>query len=57
MAVQKSKKSKSRKNMRRSHDAISCQQLSIDHKSGEKKIRHNMSKDGFYRGKKVLENS
>jgi len=57
MAVQKSKKSKSRKNMRRSHDALSCQQLSIDHKSGEKKIRHNISKDGFYRGKKVLENT
>lgn len=55
MAVQKSKVSKSRKGKRRSHHAIKEPTLSIDVVSGERHIRHHMTADGFYRGKRVLE--
>lgn len=54
MAVQKSKKTRSRRGMRRSHDALSGAALSVDQTSGEKHLRHNVSADGFYRGRKVV---
>jgi large subunit ribosomal protein L32 len=56
MAVQKSKKTRSRRGMRRSHDALSAATLSIDSTTGEKHLRHHVTADGFYRGKKVIEN-
>jgi large subunit ribosomal protein L32 len=55
MAVQKSKKSRSRRGMRRSHDALATATLSVDPTSGEKHLRHHITPDGFYRGKKVIE--
>ena len=55
MAVQKSKKSASRRGMRRSHDAISNSTLSIEPATGETHRRHHMSADGYYRGRKVIE--
>jgi len=55
MAVQKSKKTRSRRGMRRSHDALGSPTLSIDATSGEKHRRHHVSADGFYRGKKVID--
>ncbi|MBA1443396.1 MAG: 50S ribosomal protein L32 [Gammaproteobacteria bacterium (ex Lamellibrachia satsuma)] len=55
MAVQKSKKTPSRRGMRRSHDALSAETLSIDSTSGETHLRHHMSADGFYRGRKVID--
>lgn len=57
MAVQKSKKSRSRRGMRRSHDALTSAALSVDQTSGERHRRHHISKNGFYRGKKVVETS
>ena len=54
MAVQKSKKSTSRRNMRRSHDALTSSTLSVEPTSGEVHLRHNISADGYYRGKKVI---
>ena len=54
MAVQKSKKSRSKRGMRRSHDSLSTAQLSVDATSGELHMRHNVTADGFYRGKKVI---
>lgn len=54
MAVQKSRKSRSKRNMRRSHDALTSPAVSIDATSGERHIRHHITKDGYYRGKKVL---
>ena len=55
MAVQKSKKTRSRRGMRRSHDAITkSPALSIDSTTGEKHLRHHVSPDGFYRGEKVI---
>jgi large subunit ribosomal protein L32 len=55
MAVQKSKKTRSRRGMRRSHDALTAATLSVDPTTGEKHLRHHVSPDGFYRGKKVIE--
>ncbi|MCL4136420.1 UNVERIFIED_CONTAM: hypothetical protein GTU68_011966 [Idotea baltica] len=57
MAVQKSRKTRSRRGMRRSHDALTAQTLSTDPVSGEKHLRHNVSADGFYRGKKVVDSA
>lgn len=54
MAVQKNKKSSSRRGMRRSHDALSTSALSVDSTSGELHRRHNVSADGYYRGRKVI---
>lgn len=55
MAVQKSKKTRSKRGMRRAHDALTGPTLSIDSTSGEKHRRHHVTADGFYRGKKVIE--
>ena len=55
MAVQKSRKTPSKRGMRRSHDALSEKTLSIDPTSGETHLRHHVSADGFYRGRKVVE--
>jgi len=56
MAVQKSKKTRSRRGMRRSHDALDNNvALSVDPTSGEKHHRHHVTADGFYRGKKVID--
>ena len=54
MAVQKSKKSRSRRGMRRSHDALKGPTLSTDPVTGEIHIRHHITKTGFYKGKNVL---
>ncbi|MEM8563353.1 MAG: 50S ribosomal protein L32 [Pseudomonadota bacterium] len=56
MAVQKSKKTRSRRGMRRSHDALSGPTLAVDQTSGETHRRHHVTADGFYRGKKVVDN-
>jgi len=54
MAVQKSKKSTSRRGMRRSHDALTSATLSTDSTSGELHLRHHVTEDGYYRGRKVV---
>jgi large subunit ribosomal protein L32 len=54
MAVQKSRVSPSRKGMRRAHDALTAKQLSTDPTSGEIHLRHHVTADGYYRGKKVI---
>lgn len=55
MAVQKSKVTRSRRGQRRSHDALGRETLSVDETSGEKHLRHHVSPEGFYRGKKVVD--
>ncbi|MHB1512409.1 MAG: 50S ribosomal protein L32 [Acidiferrobacter sp.] len=55
MAVQKSRKTPSKRGMRRSHDALSRPTLSVDSTSGETHRRHHVSADGYYRGRKVLD--
>jgi len=54
MAVQKSKKSRSKRNMRRSHDALGAPTLTVDATTGETHLRHHVSADGFYRGQQVV---
>jgi large subunit ribosomal protein L32 len=41
--------------MHRSHSALDSPAVSIDAKSGETHLRHRISRDGYYRGRKVLE--
>ena len=55
MAVQKSKVSRSRRGARRSHNALKKGSLSLDPVTGEKHLRHHMTKDGFFKGRKVLD--
>ncbi len=54
MAVQKSRKTPSRRGMRRSHDALTGQTLSTDPTTGETHLRHHVTADGYYRGKQVI---
>ncbi len=55
MAVAKSRKSPSRRGMRRAHNALSAKQLGTDPTSGETHLRHHITKDGYYRGRKVID--
>lgn len=55
MAVQKSRVSPSKRGMRRSHDSLDTKQLSTDPTTGEIHIRHHVTADGYYRGKKVMD--
>jgi large subunit ribosomal protein L32 len=55
MAVAKSRRTPSTRGMRRAHDSLTTAQLSTDPTSGEVHLRHHVTKDGNYRGKKVLE--
>lgn len=54
MAVQQNKKSPSRRGMRRAHDALKGATLSIEPTTGETHLRHHVSPDGYYRGRKVV---
>ncbi|MDJ0759713.1 MAG: 50S ribosomal protein L32 [Woeseiaceae bacterium] len=54
MAVQKSRKTPSRRGMRRSHDKLKNPAVSVDPTSGETHLRHRVSPDGFYRGEQVV---
>jgi large subunit ribosomal protein L32 len=55
MPVQKSRKSPSKRGMHRSHDGLTKPALSVDRTSGETHLRHRITPDGFYRGKKVID--
>jgi len=54
MAVQQNRKTRSKRDMRRSHDSIKASALSIDSTSGETHLRHHVTPDGFYRGRRVI---
>lgn len=55
MAVQQNRKTRAKRDMRRSHDALSAAALAVDATSGEVHRRHHVTADGFYRGRKVIE--
>lgn len=55
MAVQKGRKTPSRRNMRRAHDALKRPTLSVDPTTGETHRRHHMTADGYYRGRQIVE--
>ena len=55
MAVQKDRKTPSKRGMRRSHDRLTKPALSIDPTTGETHRRHHITAEGYYRGRKVIE--
>ena len=54
MAVQKNRKTRSKRGMRRSHDSLTGPTLSEDPSTGETHRRHHVTADGFYRGRQVI---
>ncbi|MBI2779444.1 MAG: 50S ribosomal protein L32 [Gammaproteobacteria bacterium] len=54
MAVQQNRKTPSKRGMRRSHDALTSATLSVEPTTGETHLRHHISPDGYYRGRKIL---
>ena len=57
MAVQKSRKTSSKRGMRRSHNALKNPALSEDQETGEIHLRHHITEDGYYRDKQVLKST
>ena len=55
MAVQKNRKTPSRRGMRRSHDRLKSPAMSIEPATGETHRRHHVSPEGYYRGRRVIE--
>ena len=55
MAVQKSRRTPSTRGMRRSHDSLKAPTLSVDPTTGETHLRHNMTPEGYYKGRKVID--
>ncbi|WP_089723807.1 50S ribosomal protein L32 [Candidatus Thiosymbion oneisti] len=55
MAVQQNRKTPCKRDMRRSHDALSRPTLATDPTTGEIHRRHHVSSDGYYRGRKVVD--
>ncbi len=54
MAVAKSRRTPSTRGMRRAHDKCKPAQLATDPTTGEVHRRHHITKDGYYRGRKVI---
>ncbi|SNC58656.1 50S ribosomal protein L32 [Sodalis endosymbiont of Henestaris halophilus] len=54
MAVQQNKSTRSKRGMRRSHDTVISSTISVDQVSGETHLRHHITAEGFYRGRKVI---
>jgi len=54
MPVQKSRVTRSRRGMRRSHDGLTATALSVDAATGETHRRHHVSPDGYYKGRQVI---
>lgn len=54
MAVQKNKPTRSKRGMRRSHDFLLEPNLSTDKFCGEIHIRHHITSNGYYKGKKMI---
>lgn len=55
MAVQKSRRTPSTRGARRGHDKLKKPALSIDPTTGESHLRHHVTADGYYRGRKVVD--
>ena len=56
MAVPKRKTSKSKRNMRRAHDALTVENWVEDKNTGEPVRRHHIDlKTGMYKGRQVIE--
>lgn len=53
MAVPKRRTSTSKKNKRRTHKKLNVPNVSYDSSTGEYRISHRVSPDGYYNGRKV----
>jgi len=54
MAVQKKRKTRSKRDMRRSKIKANKPSITSDEITGETHIRHTITPQGFYRGKQVI---
>ncbi len=54
MAVQQNKQSPSKRGMHRAHDFLTNPALAVEASTGEVHLRHHISPNGFYRGRKVV---
>lgn len=54
MAVQKSRKTRSTRGMRRMHDKLTSLPVSTDPETGELHLRHHVTANGYYRGKQIF---
>jgi large subunit ribosomal protein L32 len=54
MAVQQNKKSPSKRGMHRAHQFLNAPPLVTDANTGEVHLRHHISPNGMYRGRKVV---
>ena len=55
MAVQQNRKTRSKRDKRRTHDKVANPTLSADSETGEIHRRHHVTAEGFYRGRQVIE--
>ncbi len=55
MAVQQNRKSRSKRDKRRTHDKMRTAAISVDQTTGETHRRHHVTRDGFYRGRQIIE--
>ena len=55
MAVPKRKTTQSKRNMRRAHDSIKSGTYHECQDSGELKLMHHISPDGWYRGRQIIQ--
>ena len=55
MAVQQNRKTRSRRDMRRAHDALTPSTMTTDAETGERHRRHHLTPDGFYRGRQIIQ--
>ncbi len=54
MAVQQNKKSPSKRGMHRAHDFLTVPGTAVEPTTGETHLRHHISPNGYYRGRKVI---
>ena len=54
MAVQQNKKSPSKRGMHRAHDFLPTPPVAVEPTTGEVHLRHHISPNGFYRGRKIV---
>lgn len=54
MAVQKSRRTRSTRGMRRNHDKLSASTVSINQETGELHLRHHVTPGGYYKGQQVI---
>lgn len=55
MAVQQNRKTRSKRNKRRTHQKLSKPAISTDAINGDIHLRHHVSPEGWYRGKQVVD--